>query len=86
MNYWVPNFSDWNGGFDGEDMPSYVRYDYVEYWEYVPQADWATTENANQYHPFKLTWRDDFNSFNDSRWIKTDDASFGENDATFWAS
>lgn len=47
MSYWIPNFSDWNGGFDSEDMPSYARYDYVEYWEYVPPEDWGTTEGAN---------------------------------------
>jgi len=40
MNYWIPNFADWNEGFDPSDVPSYVHYDYVEYWEYVPESEW----------------------------------------------
>lgn len=36
MNFWVPGFEKWNRGFDPVDMPWYARYDYVEYWEYVP--------------------------------------------------
>jgi len=78
--------SKWNGGFDLEDYASYVRYDYVEYWEYVPESEWASTTIANEYHPFKLAWKDDFNSLDESRWEKTNDSSFGENDATFMAS
>lgn len=47
MNYWIPNMSKWNGGFDLEDYASYVHYDYVEYWEYVPESEWASTPIAN---------------------------------------
>ena len=86
MNFWLPNFSDWNQGFDPVDMPWYARYDYVEYWEYVPEADWATTEGANKWHPFKKVWRDDFDTFDTSRWKASDDWTFGVNDVTFWAS
>jgi endoglucanase len=48
MNFWIPDFADWNEGFDGGiDMPWYARYDYVEYWEYVPPAEWESTPLAN---------------------------------------
>ena len=86
MNFWVPNFSDWNVGFDPVDMPWYARYDYVEYWEYVKPEDWATTAGANQWHPFKKVWRDEFDTFDEARWKKSDDWTFGVNDVTFWAS
>jgi hypothetical protein len=86
MNFWIPNFSDWNKGFDPVDMPWYARYDYVEYWEYVKEEDWATTEGANYWHPFKKVWRDEFDTFDTDRWVASDDWSFGVNDVTFWAS
>jgi len=64
-------------------MPSYARYDYVEYWEYVPESEWATTEGANQYHPFKFAWKDNFDTLDTSRWTASNDHSFGGNDATY---
>jgi hypothetical protein len=87
MNFWIPNFHDWNEGFDPDDgMPWYARYDYVEYWEYVPQADWPTTDGANQWHPFKQTWRDDFDTFDETRWVASEDWTFSVNEVTFWES
>ena len=78
MNFWISNQpeNDWNTGFDGgQNMPWYALYDYVEYWEYV---DGDTSD-----HPFKYTWRDDFNSFDDSRWFKKNDWTFPGNECTF---
>jgi hypothetical protein len=87
MNFWIPNFHDWNEGFDPDDgMPWSARYDYVEYWEYVPQADWPTTDGANQWHPFKQTWRDDFDTFDETRWVASEDWTFSVNEVTFWES
>lgn len=76
MNFWVPNFADWNEGFDPVDMPWYARYDYVEYWEYVPEDEWDSTPGANQYHPFKYTWKDDFDTFDETRWYASDNWTF----------
>jgi hypothetical protein len=86
MNFWIPNFSDWNDGFEAVDMPWYARYDYVEYWEYVKPEDWETTPGANKYHPFKMGWRDDFDTFDTDRWKASNDWTFGVNEVTFWES
>ena len=46
MNFWISDQpeNDWNVGFDGgQNMPWYARYDYVEYWEYVPEDKWDVT-------------------------------------------
>lgn len=84
MNFWVPRFSDWNEGFDPTDMPWYARYDWVEFWEYVPESEWDTTPGANYWHPFKFSWRDDFDYLDQSRWHVSDNWTFGSNNATFW--
>ena len=77
MNFWISNQpeNDWNNGFDGLNMPWYALYDYVEYWEYV--------HGDTSDHPFRMSWRDDFNSFDDSRWFKKDDWTFPGNACTF---
>ena len=84
MNFWVPNFDGWNTGFDPSDMPWYAKYDFVEYWEYVPPQDLNRTSGADQSHPFKFTWRDDFDTLDESRWKVSDNWTFNENDVTFW--
>ena len=84
MNFWVPNFEKWSNGFDPVDMPWYARYDYVEFWEYVPESEWATTEGANQWHPFKFGWKDDFDFLDESRWYVSENWTFPENNVTFW--
>ena len=84
MNFWVPGFSDWNEGFDPIDMPWYARYDWVEFWEYVPESEWDTTPGANYWHPFKFSWRDDFDYLDQSRWHVSDNWTFGSNNVTFW--
>jgi len=86
MNFWLPDFGDWNEGFDPVGMPWYARYDYVEVWDYVYPEDWDSTQGADQYHPFEFRWKDDFDTFDDTRWVKSDDWSFWENRVTFWAS
>jgi hypothetical protein len=86
MNFWVPNFADWNEGFDPAGMPWYARYDYVEYWEYVPPSEWDSTPEANQWHPFKQTWKDDFDTFDENRWTASENWTFPVNEVTFWKS
>jgi hypothetical protein len=86
MNFWIPNFPDWNEGFDPAGMPWYARYDYVEYWEYVPPEDWDSTAGANQWHPFKEAWKDDFDTFDETRWTASENWTFPVNEVTFWRS
>ena len=75
MNFWTPTWDDWGHGFDPAGMPWYARYDFVETYTY--------DESMKQ---FNLKWRDDFDSFDESRWLKSDNWGFDSNSTTFWAS
>ena len=71
MNFWTPTFSSWGHGLDPVDMPWYVLYDYVEVFHY----DTVSKE-------FNLHWRDDFDTFDFSRWHKAT-GSFEANSSVF---
>ena len=75
MNFWTPTFESWGKGFDAKDMPWYVYYDYVETYT------WNHETKGFDFH-----WRDDFQSFNASRWHKSDNTTFDANSTTFHAS
>ena len=75
MNFWTPTIAGWGDDFNDADMPWYTRYDYVK----VETYNRATRE-------FELHWEDDFDSFDESRWLKSDDKSFDDNSSTFYAS
>jgi len=72
MNFWTPTFDSWGKGFDAHDMPWYVLYDYVE----------TFTWNSET-HSFDFHWRDDFTTFDESRWHKSDNTTFDANSTTF---
>ena len=61
MNLWNPQFPDWAAGFDDSDMPYEAMYDYVETYVYNKK-----TKN------FDLHWRDDFDYFDEGKWMKSD--------------
>ena len=65
MNFWTPTFAGWSDGFNATSMPWYTRYDYVKVEKYN-----ATTGG------FDFYWQDDFNSFNSTRWFKSDGWTF----------
>ena len=75
MNFWTPTFKSWAQGFDAKDMPWDVEYDYVETYVY-------NTETKG----FDFNWRDNFNTFDTSRWHKSDNTTFDANSTTFRAS
>ena len=75
MNFWTPTIAGWGDDFNDADMPWYTRYDYVK----VETYNRVTRE-------FELHWEDDFDSFDESRWLKSDDKSFDDNSSTFYAS
>jgi len=81
MNFWIPAFDKWHNGFNESGMPWHAQYDYVEYWEYVPE-----NEHKNDGTEFMFTWRDDFDEFDDSRWRKSNHWSFNENLTIFMES
>ena len=75
MNFWTPTFESWGKGLDAKDMPWYVMYDYIETYAY------------NQHtKTFDFNWRDDFKTFDTSRWHKSDNTTFDANSTTFRAS
>ena len=75
MNFWTPTFSGWGDDLDDSDMPWYTRYDYVKVEKY-------NTETGE----FEEHWQDDFDSFDQTRWYKSEDWTFGGNSTTFWWS
>ena len=86
MNFWVPAWEGWNNGFDPTDFPWYAKYDYVEVWDYVEPDQWSSTDGADEDHPFQLRWRDDFDTFDETKWVKSNNWSFNDNLVTFMES
>jgi len=75
MNFWTPTFESWGKGFNPEDMPWYLLYDYVETYT------WNSETNGFDFH-----WRDDFVTFDPNRWHKSDNTTFDSNSTTFHSS
>ena len=75
MNFWTPTFAGWGDNFNDSGMPWFTRYDWVEVYRY----------NSNT-KGFDFEWRDDFDSFDYSRWLKSDGWGFDSNSSTFFAS
>ena len=71
FNLWAANIAEWVGAWDANILPVYQFVNYIEYKPYV-----AATNS------FGTGWRDDFNSFDTSRWTKAN-WTFGENLADF---
>ena len=61
FNIWASNSESWVGAFNPTILPVYQFVNYMEYYSY----------NTNS-RSFNLAWRDDFNSFDTSRWAKAD--------------
>ena len=74
MNFWTPTFDSWGHGFNSAGMPWYARYDYVEVYKWNGGDGWD------------FYWRDDFDSFDDSRWLKSENWTFESNSSTFYGS
>ena len=75
MNFWTPTFDSWSQDFNPDDMPWYALYDYVETYT------WSGSGNS-----FDFYWRDDFDTFDENRWVKSDGWSFDDNSSTFYSS
>jgi len=78
MNIWNPIYADWVGAWNSDIIPRFSYYDYVSYSEYTPgEGDGGTGSN------FTFSWKDDFDSFDNSRWEKSDDHTWGGNQSLF---
>ena len=75
MNFWTPTFDSWGGGLNDYSMPWYARYDYLE----VHRYNWDTGD-------FYFHWRDDFDTFDESRWEVKEGWTFESNSSTFYRS
>ena len=75
MNFWTPTFAGWGDNFSEAGMPFYMRYDYIK----VETYNKATGG-------FEPAWQDDFDSFDTSRWIKSENWNFGGSSTTFFGS
>jgi hypothetical protein len=57
FNAWISCSPEWVGPIDAQRLPQFQKVDWIEYHSY----------NNGQ---FELEWRDDFQTFDDSRWAK----------------
>jgi beta-glucanase (GH16 family) len=77
LNHWATNLAAWAGAFDPASLPAYAYYDFASYYSYTPgSGNYGTGNN------FTLQWKDDFNSFNSSRW-QAATHTFAENECDF---
>ncbi|KAA5821845.1 family 16 glycosylhydrolase [Algibacter amylolyticus] len=71
FNAWISSSPAWVGAIDEDAMPAYQYVDWLEYYSYN-----GSTQD------FTKQWRDDFNSFDASRWAKAE-WTFNGNEVDF---
>ena len=74
MNFWTPTWFPWNKDFKEENLPWEAKYDFVETYTYDHETN-----------GFVFHWRDDFDSFDQSKWYKSDNWGFEGNSSLFVA-
>ncbi len=79
MNIWNPVYESWVGSWNPEVLPAFAFYDWVSYYSYTPGAG-----NYGSSNNFTLSWKDNFDSLDTSRWEKGVH-SFGGNNSDFIA-
>lgn len=75
FNHWATNLTSWAGTFDTSVLPQYQYVDYISYASYTP----GTGDNGSD---FSFQWKDEFTTFDNSRWSKAN-WTFGENVCDF---
>lgn len=74
MNIWIPAYSNWVGPWNPSVLPAFAYYDWVKYYSYTPGTGSYGTDNN-----FSFIWRDDFDSWDQSRWDKATHTWDGNN-------
>ncbi|HEX2866383.1 MAG TPA: family 16 glycosylhydrolase [Ignavibacteriales bacterium] len=74
MNVWCPAYAGWAGAFSPAFLPAFAFYDFVSYYSYTPGSGSYGSGNN-----FTLKWKDDFNSWDQSRWEKATHTWDGNN-------
>jgi len=77
MNIWNPIYTNWVGYFDDSFLPTVSTYDWVQYSAYT-----NGTGNYGSDNNFTVEWKDEFETFDESRWEKATH-SFNGNQADF---
>lgn len=65
FNLWISDVPEWAGAFNESILPVYQFINWMSYAEYTP----GKGPNGSNFTP---KWKDDFDSFNSSRWGKGD--------------
>lgn len=65
MNIWNPTYPNWAGVWNENVLPAFAHYDWVSYSSFTPDSGNTGTDSN-----FTLLWKDDFNSWDQSRWEK----------------
>ncbi len=74
MNIWNPVYAGWVGQWNENVLPSFSFYDWVSYSTYTPGTGTSGTDNN-----FTLEWKDDFDSWDQTRWDKATHTFNGNN-------
>lgn len=65
MNIWSPIYTNWAGVWNDALLPAFGYYDWAAYYKYTPgNGNYGTGNN------FTLVWKDEFNTFDETRWEK----------------
>jgi hypothetical protein len=63
MNVWIQTAQNWSGVWNENSLPAFAYYDFVSYSSFTPDSGTSGTNNN-----FTLQWKDDFNSYDATRW------------------
>ncbi len=76
MNIWTPAYEDWVGFIDERTLPRFAYYDWASYAAYTPGSGSVGTDSD-----FTLVWVDDFETYNDTIWEKSDNHGWNGNNS-----
>ena len=65
MNIWPPDWVPWVGTLNENCLPLFAYYEYASYASYTPGTGDCGTDNN-----FTLQWKDEFESWDQTRWEK----------------
>jgi len=74
MNTWNPAYTNWVGTMPVSSLPAFTFYDWVSYATYTPGS--GTFGEGNNFTP---SWKDEFDTFDESRWSKATHSFEGNN-------